>query len=107
MIQAIERCDKTSLILYLEEDENGTALTCRLESPWTVLKLQVDDLISIKPVWCNSKRIYRVDTDHGYLITLPDHLLAGTTMMGALFCRRKGMLQELFKGMDADNEIVW
>lgn len=106
MVQQIKRCDKGALILHLEEAATGSSLICRLEAPWTMIKLDQGDLVSIKPVWCDSKKTYRVDKDEGYLITLPDHLLAGTTMMGALFCRRKGALQELFKGMDADNEIV-
>lgn len=106
VIQSIERCDKFALLLHLDEAEKGTTLTCRLESPWTMANLQVGDLISIKLIWCDVKKMYRVDKDHGYVITLPDHLLSGTTMMGSLFCRRKGALQELFKGMDADNEIV-
>lgn len=106
IIQSIERSDKFALLLQLADANGGPCVSCRLESPWTMIELQVGELISIKPVWCDSKRMLRVDKDHGYLITLPDHLLSGTTMMGSLFCRRKGALQELFKGMDADNEIV-
>lgn len=105
-VQSIEECGKGSVLLQLKDDSEGSTWSCRLESPWNTTKLTVGDLISIKPVWCQDKQIYRVDKDHGYVITLPDHLLAGTTMMGSLFCRRKGALQELFKGMDSDNEIV-
>lgn len=106
LIRSIERCDKNALLLQLEEDGTGSTWSCRLESPWTMTNLNTGDLVSIKAEWCSSKDSYQVDKDNGYLITLPDHLLAGTTMMGSLFCRRKGALQELFKGMDCDNEIV-
>lgn len=106
VIHSIERCDKGALLLQLDDETGGSCVSCRLESPWTMIDLQVGELISIKPVWCDVRKTYRVDKDHGYVITLPDHLLAGTTMMGSLFCRRKGVLQELFKGMDSDNEIV-
>lgn len=106
VVQSIERCDKMALILQLEQPELGSTISCRLEPPWTASSLNVGDLVSIKPVWCDQRKCYRIDKDNGYMITLPDHLMAGTTMMGSLFCRRKGALQELFKGMDADNEIV-
>lgn len=105
-IQNMEQLDKGAVLLQLTDEQEGSTWCCRLEPPWNNTKLSTGDLISIKPVWCQDKLTYRVDKDHGYLITLPDHLLAGTTMMGSLFCRRKGVLQELFKGMDSDNEIV-
>lgn len=107
VVESIERGDNNSLILLLSEENCDHGISCRLEPPWTSSsRLQIGDLISIKPHWCSEKKIYKVDRDHGYLVTLPDHLISGTTMMGSLFCRRKGMLQEMFKGMDADNEIV-
>lgn len=107
LIQNINNEEKGARLLTLSDTGgNDVPWNCRLEPPWTIMKLEIGDLISIKPSWSDDLHVHRVDKDNGYLITLPDHLMSGTTLMGSLFCRRKGALQELFKGMDADNEIV-
>lgn len=36
----------------------------------------------------------------------PDHLVSGTSVVGSLFCRRKGVLSERFTGIDCNNQIV-
>ncbi len=42
----------------------------------------------------------------GYVVTSPDYLVSGTSVVGSLFCRRKGVLAERFTGIDCNNKIM-
>uniref|UniRef100_A0A182YDW8 DNA replication ATP-dependent helicase/nuclease n=1 Tax=Anopheles stephensi TaxID=30069 RepID=A0A182YDW8_ANOST len=44
-----------------------------------------------------------VNADGGFFVTEPDLLVSGTTVVGSLFCQRRGVLQELFRGNEAEN----
>ena len=41
-----------------------------------------------------------VDDRNGLLVLHPDHLLSGTSIVSSLFCTRKAVLNERFKGLE-------
>uniref|UniRef100_A0A8W7PKR2 DNA replication ATP-dependent helicase/nuclease n=1 Tax=Anopheles coluzzii TaxID=1518534 RepID=A0A8W7PKR2_ANOCL len=44
-----------------------------------------------------------VNADFGFFVTDPDRLVSGTTVVGSLFCHRRGVLQELFRMSESEN----
>ena len=36
----------------------------------------------------------------------PDYLISGTSVVAGVFCRRKAVLNERFKGFDAGNKVM-
>lgn len=47
-----------------------------------------------------------VNADFGFFVTDPDRLVSGTTVVGSLFCHRRGVLQELFRMSESENTQV-
>lgn len=57
-------------------------------------------------MWNEKHNCYCVSGEAGFIIVCPDYLVSGTTVVGSLFCRRKGVLSERFTGTDCNNKIV-
>ncbi|KAH8238357.1 hypothetical protein KR032_004914 [Drosophila birchii] len=79
---------------------------CLLQAPWNHMRVQVGDTVSLLAKWQPSLGTYVVDKEQGYCVSHPDLLISGTTVTGSLFCRRKAVLQERFRGMDSGSSIM-
>ncbi|XP_016988566.1 DNA replication ATP-dependent helicase/nuclease DNA2 isoform X2 [Drosophila rhopaloa] len=79
---------------------------CRLDPPWNHMSLEVGDTVSLMGKWQPSAGCYVVDKEQGYCVSHPDFLISGTTVTGSLFCRRKSVLQERFRGLDPGNSVM-
>ncbi|XP_050329767.1 DNA replication ATP-dependent helicase/nuclease DNA2 isoform X1 [Bactrocera neohumeralis] len=89
------------------EKENNTLLSkCRLQQQWSHTVVKKDDIISLICVWDEKLMCYKVNNEHGFCVTNPDTLISSTSVVGSLFCRRKAVLQERFKGIDANSKIM-
>lgn len=62
-------------------------------------KVQKDDIVVIQARKENNQWI--IDNSNGFLIVQPDALISGTTVSGALFCKRKAVLSEKFRKMES------
>uniref|UniRef100_A0A034WHN6 DNA replication ATP-dependent helicase/nuclease DNA2 n=1 Tax=Bactrocera dorsalis TaxID=27457 RepID=A0A034WHN6_BACDO len=89
------------------EKENNTSLSkCRLQQQWSHTVVKRDDIISLICLWDEKLMCYKVNNEHGFCVTNPDTLISSTSVVGSLFCRRKAVLQERFKGIDANSKIM-
>lgn len=70
------------------------------------LNIKINDIISVRAVWNSNLGCYIVSTDEGIVVTNSDYLVSGTSVVGSLFCKRKGILSERFRGLDSSNKIV-
>ena len=66
--------------------------------------LSVGDIISIKA--CNTDNTWVLNNSDGLLVHHPDTLISSTAVVGSLFCPRKGVLTEWFRGIDGDSRIM-
>ncbi|XP_055914312.1 DNA replication ATP-dependent helicase/nuclease DNA2 [Eupeodes corollae] len=109
IVKSVEREKKTyQLILKLRgEDEPTKEAELRLQGPWCQTKLTPDELVSVQAVWDDCHQCFKVDKDNGFIITKPDTLISGTSVVGALFCQRKGVLQDRFRGLEGNNKIMF
>lgn len=67
--------------------------------------LQTGDIVSILASRDSSGR-FRINNTQGLLVLRPDHLISSTSVVSGVFCRRKAVLQERWKGIDSASVTV-
>lgn len=87
-------------------DIPGKKLICRLRHFWSQCRIEVGDTISIKGFWDPKLKSYCVTNTDGLVVVRPDFLVSGTSIVGGLYCMRKAVLQDRFKGIEAGMRIV-
>lgn len=115
----VDNCQRNSnncdLILTGHEDtgkcdeqktNSGTKMMCRLQHFWSQCRIEVGDIISIIAIWNVKLHSYCVTNTDGFVVVRPDFLISGTTVVSGLFCMRKAILQDRFKGIEAGVKIV-
>lgn len=73
---------------------------CRLDIP-----LSPGDRVSIVATR-DAANQYCVGNTSGLLVLRPDHLMSSTSVVAGVFCKRKAILQERWKGIDSANTAV-
>ncbi|CAH4027708.1 unnamed protein product [Pieris brassicae] len=76
--------------------------TCCIEGVWLNIPIQSGEIISILASK-NSAGQYFVNNNYGLLSLRPDHLISTTSVVAGVFCKRKAVLQERWKGIDSAN----
>jgi DNA replication ATP-dependent helicase Dna2 len=77
---------------------------CRADSD-----LEIGDIVSIKASQCEascSAASWFISNSEGLLVLHPDSLISSTAVVGSLFCPRRGVLSEWFRGIDGDSLIM-
>lgn len=69
-------------------------------------KVAENDIVSIFAKWSAEYQCYSVSSEYGFFIVAPDYLVSGTSVVGSLFCPRKGVLSDRFTGVDCNKKIV-
>lgn len=87
-------------------DAENLAMQCRLQHFWSQCRIEAGDVISIIAVWNVELQSYCVTNADGLVVVRPDFLVSGTTVVGGLFCMRKAVLQDRFKGIETGIKIV-
>uniref|UniRef100_A0A1B0BJL6 DNA replication ATP-dependent helicase/nuclease n=1 Tax=Glossina palpalis gambiensis TaxID=67801 RepID=A0A1B0BJL6_9MUSC len=96
-------CSENKDNINLMEDLQAT---CYLRGPWSTAEIDEGDILSLKAKWDNQLNSFYVDKDEGICVVNPDVLIPATTVVGSLFCRRKAVLQDRFRGIDANSKIA-
>ncbi|KAH8420568.1 hypothetical protein KR009_011501 [Drosophila setifemur] len=109
-VEQVERLQKPDALQILVKQVSGgdvaETAVCHLQSPWNHMSLQAGDFVSLLAKWQPSLGAYVVDKEQGFCVSHPDFLISGTTVAGSLFCRRKSVLQERFRGLDQGSSIM-
>ncbi|XP_018404241.1 PREDICTED: DNA replication ATP-dependent helicase/nuclease DNA2 [Cyphomyrmex costatus] len=102
----LERCK----IINVKHESKVTVLTVQhLKSEsidtvacsgfWKDTEVKINDIVTIQATKGSQQWI--VDNNNGFLITQPDLLISGTTIMGGLFCNRRAVLTEKFRKIES------
>ncbi|XP_045486956.1 DNA replication ATP-dependent helicase/nuclease DNA2 isoform X1 [Pieris rapae] len=91
----------TKLELRLKNNVDNQC-TCSIEGVWMNTPIQSGEIISILASK-NSAGQYFVNNNYGLLSLRPDHLISTTSVVAGVFCKRKAVLQERWKGIDSAN----
>ncbi|XP_052873343.1 DNA replication ATP-dependent helicase/nuclease DNA2 [Anopheles cruzii] len=104
-VLSVEKRADQAVLVTLEEKKSKEKAKCCLCSPWNTLDHIVPGLI-VSVIASSVKKdidCFVVDANEGMFVTNPDLLVSGTTVVGSLFCQRRGVLQENFRLFDAEN----
>lgn len=103
VIQGIEDIPRNSKQTLCSD---GKPMLCHLQYLWAQCKIAVGDIVSIIAVWNEDRHGYYITLDDGFCVVRPDLLVSGTTVVSGLFCMRKAVLADRFKGIEAAMKIV-
>ncbi|XP_058462703.1 DNA replication ATP-dependent helicase/nuclease DNA2 isoform X2 [Malaya genurostris] len=95
-----------AFVMVVEEKNNELKAKCVVHPPWATLQFQEGDTISLYGVYDSITNSYQITSEDGMVVTDPDYLVSGTSVVGALYCQRRGVLQERFRSIDLDSKIM-
>ena len=91
--------------LKIEDVFNDGEKECVLRGSWADTKLKCGDIINILCVDKDAEKIVINDLN-GLVVVNPDILVSGTSIVSTLFCMRKAVLNERFKGQDSRSRTM-
>ncbi|XP_050408046.1 DNA replication ATP-dependent helicase/nuclease DNA2 [Patella vulgata] len=91
----------TEVILDVKSENDDEIKQCILRGFWCDSHVSVGDIVNILVGYKDG--VYTVDDKHGLLVINPDFLLSGTSIVSSVFCMRRSVLNEKFKGCDSKN----
>ncbi|KPJ16616.1 DNA2-like helicase [Papilio machaon] len=106
-LSTIQRCEVLNVklnghILEVKVQSDNLRATCYVEGIWLCLSLQEGDIVSILAVR-NTSGQFHVNNAAGLIVFRPDYLLSSTSVVAGVFCQRKAVLQERWRGIDSAN----
>ena len=93
------------VLLHVTSLREKLTRTCSLRGFWTQSAISEGDVVHI--LYADYKEgHYTIDNSQGLLVINPDYLISGTSVVSAVFCRRKSVLNERFRGLDSSNKLM-
>uniref|UniRef100_A0A182QR79 DNA replication ATP-dependent helicase/nuclease n=1 Tax=Anopheles farauti TaxID=69004 RepID=A0A182QR79_9DIPT len=92
--------------ITLEDKRSKEKALCHLFPPWNKIE-HIAPGITVSVLASKDHENaghFVVNANMGFFVTNPDQLVSGTTVVGSLFCQRRGVLQELFRLPDSENK---
>ncbi len=83
-----------------EDDPFFDPPRCVLRGSWATSKVREGDVVHVLADWRDELDAFLVDDSSGLLVVEPDRLVSGTSVVSTLFCMRKAVLNEWFKGLE-------
>lgn len=93
-------------IIKVTEKKSGLNGKCLIKEAWFDTHLSIGDIVSLKAVWAEDSKSFVINNKEGMIITTPDTLVSGTTVVGSLFCARKSVLAERFRQIEGDESKI-
>ncbi|XP_038216525.1 DNA replication ATP-dependent helicase/nuclease DNA2 [Zerene cesonia] len=110
-LSSMQRCEILSvashpmkLELRLKNDLDNRC-TCFVEGVWINTPLKPGEIVSIL-ARKNEMGQFTINNTYGLLSLRPDHLISTTSVVAGVFCKRKAVLQERWKGIDSANTAM-
>ncbi|XP_063541487.1 DNA replication ATP-dependent helicase/nuclease DNA2 [Cydia strobilella] len=110
-LSVMQRCEIVAvnslpnrLELKLKNATNNRA-TCFVEGIWLHTPLHPGDIVSILTAR-DSSGSFTVTNSSGLLVLRPDRLVSSTSVVAGVFCQRKAVLQERWRGIDSANTAM-
>lgn len=106
-VVSMERTGR-ELILSLRPAEAGTGEATTkavLKGSWMTTEVKRGDVVNVLADYDGEAGAFVLDDLNGLLVLHPDFLISGTSVVSTLFCMRKAVLNEKFKGLDGRHRI--
>lgn len=112
-------CDKTGnvqevrLVVSPIDKTQKCKKICILRDFWLNTFVKVGDVVHIHADWYESfdenfesYELAIIDCRSGLIVVKPDLLVSGTSVVSSLFCQRKAVLSERFRGIEPTNQVM-
>lgn len=106
VVKSVDLKERFEKVLQVQEKKSGLSAIVTLKGAWCETDVFVDDIVSVEGVLNEANKNFQINAENGYIVTSPDFLVSGTSVVGSLFCPRKAVLSERFKGLGSDIMIV-
>ncbi|KAK3590495.1 hypothetical protein CHS0354_015484 [Potamilus streckersoni] len=90
------------VMLVVTSEPGKVTRRCVLQGFWADTHVSVGNTVHILAV-LSADDTYTINDTQGLLVVNPDLLLSGTSVVSSVFCMRKSVLNEKFKGCDSKN----
>ena len=97
-------CQELSMTIE-DSISEGIERKCVLRGSWADTKVKIGDVVNILCVDKDVEEIVINDLN-GLVVVNPDMLVSGTSIVSTLFCMRKAVLNERFKGQDTGSRTM-
>jgi DNA replication ATP-dependent helicase Dna2 len=104
----VQRKKFEKIIQVHDEKETSSAKIC-LKGMWFDTEISQGDIVSVTATFNDDRQLFMITNDSGMIVVHPDHLISGTSIVGSIFCGRKAVLAERFRGVDdagGDSKIL-
>ncbi|XP_028132105.2 DNA replication ATP-dependent helicase/nuclease DNA2 [Diabrotica virgifera virgifera] len=93
-----------TISLHLLSTKESKEAVCEVQGIWTYSNLSIGDTIYITCAKVNNTWV--VNNDWGLIVFEPDILVSSTSVVGSLWCKRRNVLAERFRGFDSTNQYM-
>ncbi|KAM3964002.1 LOW QUALITY PROTEIN: DNA replication helicase/nuclease 2 [Aphomia sociella] len=110
-LSTMQHCEVLTLTRHSDrleiklKDATDKQATCFIEGIWLDTPLCPGEIVSIIATR-NSSNQFHVDNTSGLIVLRPDHLVSSTNVVAGVFCKRKAILQERWRGIDSANTAM-
>ncbi|XP_042863351.1 DNA replication ATP-dependent helicase/nuclease DNA2-like [Penaeus japonicus] len=107
VVSAVERNTyKGEVLLRLISVQDKSNKTCTLGGFWSQSMVSERDVVHILYTEASEDGHFTVNNTQGLIVINPDFLISGTSVVSGVFCRRKAVLNERFRGLDPGNQLM-
>ena len=103
-VVSVEKSGGRLSLTLLEDGGSSHVKTLVLKGSWLTTDIKVNDIVNVEADWTGDSAL--VDDKDGSVIVNPDVLVSGTAVVSALFCMRKAVMSEKFKGLEGGNRVM-
>ena len=89
------------------DDSTKSTLVCILRGSWINTQVAQGDIVNVLTDFSDLHDAYVIADLNGLLVVDPDKLISGTSIVSSLFCMRKSVLNEIFKGLDGSSKTMF
>ncbi|XP_031764324.2 DNA replication ATP-dependent helicase/nuclease DNA2 isoform X2 [Galleria mellonella] len=110
-LSTMQHCEVVSLKHHPDrleirlKDATNKRATCFIEGSWLDTPLCLGEIVSIIATR-NLTNEFHINNTSGLLVLRPDHLISSTNVVAGVFCKRKAILQERWRGIDSANTAM-
>lgn len=90
----------------MQEKKSSDTAKCCLRGIWFDTDVSKGDIVSVKGIFNEDRRMFIISNQNGIIVVDPDQLISGTSIVGTLFCARKAVLSERFRGVDSSDSKI-
>lgn len=99
--------DLSAMHLTLKKENEETTVKCVLRGSWIYTLVNEGDIVNLLADYNSVEEAYVIDDLTGLLIVNPDLLISGTSVVSAVFCMRKSVLNEVYKGLSGSSKTMF